>query len=305
MTPTEPSFYRDVLDHISDGVYFVDRDRRILYWNQGAFRLTGYKAEEVVGRCCQDDMLRHVDAAGRNLCLDGCPLTACIADGVSHEAQVFLRHKRGRRIPVWVRVQPMRAADGSVAGAVEIFSDDTTQHAAQRKTLEMERLAFLDHLTQAPNRRYLEMSLQTAFIEYQVHQDPFGVLVADIDRFKAINDDFGHDAGDRALREVATTLTRTLRTTDLVGRWGGDEFMAIVRHVGGETLSSLAERCRALVAQTGLRTNDERLVSILSVSVGGAIVCPGDSPEALIKRADEAMYQDKMTKRDRGKGKGI
>jgi len=305
MTPTEPSFYRDVLDHISDGVYFVDRDRRILYWNQGAFRLTGYKAEEVVGRCCQDDMLRHVDAAGRNLCLDGCPLTACIADGVSHEAQVFLRHKRGRRIPVWVRVQPMRAADGSIAGAVEIFSDDTTQHAAQRKTLEMERLAFLDHLTQAPNRRYLEMSLQTAFVEYQVHQDPFGVLVADIDRFKAINDDFGHDAGDRALREVATTLTRTLRTTDLVGRWGGDEFMAIVRHVGGETLSSLAERCRALVAQTGLRTNDERLVSILSVSVGGAIVCPGDSPEALIKRADEAMYQDKMTKRDRGKGKGI
>lgn len=303
MTPTEPSFYRDVLDHISDGVYCVDRERRILYWNQGAFRLTGYKAEEVLGSCCQDDKLHHVDAAGRNLCLDGCPLTACIADGAAHEAQVFLRHKQGRRIPVRVRVQPMRAADGSIAGAVEIFSDDTARHAAQRKSAEMERLAFLDHVTQAPNRRYLEMSLQTALLEYQVHRDPFGVLVADVDRFKAINDDFGHNAGDRALQEVASTLIRTLRTTDLVGRWGGDEFMAIVRHVGSETLGILAERCRALVAQTGFRTNDERLVSILSVSVGGAIVCPGDSPEALVKRADESMYQDKMTKRDREKGK--
>ncbi len=284
-------------------MYCVDRERRILYWNQGAFRLTGYKAEEVLGSCCQDDKLHHVDAAGRNLCLDGCPLTACIADGAAHEAQVFLRHKQGRRIPVRVRVQPMRAADGSIAGAVEIFSDDTARHAAQRKSAEMERLAFLDHVTQAPNRRYLEMSLQTALLEYQVHRDPFGVLVADVDRFKAINDDFGHNAGDRALQEVASTLIRTLRTTDLVGRWGGDEFMAIVRHVGSETLGILAERCRALVAQTGFRTNDERLVSILSVSVGGAIVCPGDSPEALVKRADESMYQDKMTKRDREKGK--
>jgi diguanylate cyclase (GGDEF)-like protein/PAS domain S-box-containing protein len=298
VTPTDPSFYKELLDHMSDGVYFVDRDRRILYWNEGAFRLTGYKAEELVGRCCQDDTLRHVDAAGRSLCQDGCPLTSSVDDGGPHEAQLFLRHKQGRRVPVAVRVQPIQAADGSVVGAVEIFSDDTAQHAARRKTEEMERLAFLDQLTQLPNRRYMEMSLQTALSEFQVHKDSFGVLVIDLDRFKAINDGFGHATGDRVLQEVAKTLTGALRPSDIVGRWGGDEFCAVVRHVNSETLRELAERCCVLVAQTSFPSSDGSPVS-LSVSIGGTLALPSDTVEALIKRADELMYRSKTSGRGR------
>ena len=298
MAPTDPSFYKDLLDHMSDGVYFVDRERRILYWNEGAFRLTGYNAEELVGRCCQDNTLCHVDAAGHQLCQEGCPLTASVNDGGSHEAQVFLRHKQGRRVPVVVRVQPIRAADGSIVGAVEIFSDDTAHRAAQRRTADMERLAFLDQVTQLPNRRYLEMSLQTALSEYQVHEDIFGLLVIDLDRFKAINDRFGHVNGDRALQEVAKTLAGALRTTDVVGRWGGDEFIAVVRHVNGEILKILAERCCALVAQTSFTTSDGSLVS-MSVSVGGSLVTPDDTFEAMIRRADELMYQSKTGGRGR------
>ena len=74
-------FYKGLLDHLSDGVYFVDRDRRILYWNEGAIRLTGYTAEEDSGRCCQDNILCHVDQAGHELCQHDCPLTATIPDG--------------------------------------------------------------------------------------------------------------------------------------------------------------------------------------------------------------------------------
>jgi diguanylate cyclase (GGDEF)-like protein/PAS domain S-box-containing protein len=298
VTVTGPSFYKDLLDHMSDGVYFVDRDRRILYWNEGAFRLTGYTAEELVGRCCQDDTLCHVDANGRRLCQDGCPLTASVNDGGAHEAQVFLRHKQGRRVPVSVRVQPIRAEDGSVIGAVEIFSDDTAQHAERRKTAEMERLAFLDQVTQLPNRRYAEMSLQTALSEYQVHKDPFGVLVIDLDRFKAINDGFGHATGDRALQEVAKTLTGALRATDIVGRWGGDEFIAVVRHVNSETLKGLAERCCVLVAQTTIPRSERSAVS-MSVSIGGTLALPDDTVEGLIKRADELMYRSKTSGRAR------
>ena len=68
MTPADPGFYKDLLDHMSDGVYFVDRERRIQYWNEGAHRLTGYTAEELMGKCCQDEILCHVDYAGRRLC---------------------------------------------------------------------------------------------------------------------------------------------------------------------------------------------------------------------------------------------
>src|ERR1035438_7337849 len=190
-----PCFYKEVLDHVSDGVYFVDLERRIFYWNESASRLTGYRAEEMLGRRCEE-ILGHVDGTGKKLCLEGCPLAARICDGSSYKSQLFLRHKQGRRVPVSVRVQPIRAADNSIVGAVEIFSDETAHHAARSEAEELERLAFLDQVTHLPNRRYLEMSLRTALNECHVHKDCFGLLVIDLDRFKAINDRFGH-ATDR------------------------------------------------------------------------------------------------------------
>lgn len=301
MLSPDPSFYKDLLDQMSDGVYFVDRDRRILYWNEAAARLTGYKPGEMIGRCCQDNTLCHVDSTGKNLCHDGCPLSASVEDGGMHEAQVFLLHKQGRRVPVAVRVQPIRAEDGSITGAVEIFSDDTAQYAARRKTEEMERLAFLDQLTQIPNRRYIEMSLATAMNEYRVHQDPFAVLVADMNYFKQINDNYGHDAGDRALQELAKTLAGTLRGNDVVGRWGGDEFVAIARHVDRGGLTVLIERCSALVSTTSISLSDGRTIS-LSISIGAALVLPDDTPESILKRADQLMYENKMKSRA---GEGI
>jgi len=298
MVPSDPAFYKELLDHIGDGVYFVDRERRIQYWNEGASRLTGYTAEELLGRSCQDDLMCHVDNAGRRLCNDGCPLAESMCDGKPHQVNVFLRHKQGRRVPVSTRVQPMRGADGSIIGAIEIFSDNSAQFDEQRKTEAMNRLAFLDHLTQLPNRRFLEMSLNTALSESEVHKDPVGVIVIDIDEFKKINDTFGHSGGDRALQEAAKTLMGSLRPTDTVGRWGGDEFLAIARNVDGEMLGKLAERCVALIAQTSVLGSDERRISISS-SVGAALSRSGESAEALIERADELMYQSKNGGRGR------
>jgi diguanylate cyclase (GGDEF)-like protein/PAS domain S-box-containing protein len=298
IVPSDPAFYRELLDHIGDGVYFVDRERRIQYWNEGACRLTGYKAEEMLGKSCQDDLLCHVDQTGKRLCHNGCPLAASMCDGKPHEASIFLRHKQGRRVPVSTRVQPMRGADGSIIGAIEIFSDNSVQLDAQRKAEAMNRLAFLDHLTQLPNRRFLEMSLDTALSEYKVHGDTLGVMVIDIDEFKKINDSLGHSGGDRALQEAARTLTGSLRPTDIVGRWGGDEFLAIARNVDRETLSKLAQRCVALIGQTAIFGHEGQRIS-LSSSVGAALSRPGEGAEELIQRADELMYQSKNGGRGR------
>ncbi|MGB8260195.1 MAG: sensor domain-containing diguanylate cyclase [Terracidiphilus sp.] len=296
----DPAFYKSLLDHMSDGVYFVDRERRILYWNEGATRLTGYREDELLGRHCQDDILCHVDSTGRRLCQDGCPLTASIADGEHHDADVFLRHKQGRRVPVNVRVQPLLGKDGTIVGAIEIFSDTTAQNDVQRRTEAMERLAFLDHLTQLPNRRFLEMTARTAVSEFAVHRDPFALLMIDLDNFKGINDSYGHSCGDRALREVGKTLAGSLRPTDTLGRWGGDEFVAIVHGVQGQNLARLAERCVMLVGETSLDSNDERRIG-LSISVGAALVRPEETADALIQRADELMYQGKTGGRGRAR----
>ena len=209
--PADAAFYRGVLDQISDGVYFVDRNRRILFWSEGAQRLTGYTSEEVSGHFCQDEILCHVDYSGKRLCREGCPLLACMRDGNPREARVFLHHKQGRRVPVLVKVQPLRGNDGRIVGAVEIFSDDTAQTESLRRTEEMRKMALLDHLTQLPNRRFLELSLQSAMSEFWSMGISFGILVFDLDEFKQVNDRFGHAAGDLVLRETARTLGASLR----------------------------------------------------------------------------------------------
>jgi len=300
MTEISTGLYKQLLDRMSDGVYFVDRDRRILYWNEGATRLTGYKADEVVGLYCQDNTLCHVDGAGNQLCLSGCPLSDCVEDGTAQEAEIFLRHKQGRRVPVNVRVQPIRGVDGSIVGAVEIFRDNTAQIEARRKAEAMERLAFLDPLTHQPNRRFLEMSLRTALVEFQAHGDPFGVLVFDLNQFKAINDRFGHASGDRALQEVANTLVGALRAADIVGRWAGDEFLAVAHNVTIEALHELAARCTALAGETSFR-NDTGGLERLSIAVGCALAKPGDDVESLVARADSRMYRKKRDSPNRSK----
>ena len=195
-----------------------------------------------------------------------------------------------------VRVQPIREADGTIVGAVEIFRDNTAQIEVRRKAEAMERLAFLDPLTHQPNRRFLEMSLRTALVEYQEHGDPFGVLVFDLNHFKAINDRFGHASGDRALIEVSKTLAGALRGADIVGRWAGDEFLAIAHNVTMEVLGELAARCVVLVKETSFRNNDGERES-LSISVGVALVKPGDDVESLLARADRRMYEEKGQRR--------
>lgn len=115
--------YKRILDSLHDGLYFVDPQRRITYWNKGAERITGFLAKEVVGKCCRDNILTHVDGDGRPLCLIGCPLSGTFEDGQDREAEVYLHHKDGHRIPVLVRISSLHADDGSLVGGIELFTD--------------------------------------------------------------------------------------------------------------------------------------------------------------------------------------
>ena len=113
-----------LLEAMSEAVYAVDTDRRVTYWNPAAERLTGYRASDVVGRRCWDNILSHVDDKGAVLCTTGCPLPATIEGGRAREAHVFLRHRDGHRVPVAVRAAALCSADGAVIGAVEVFRDE-------------------------------------------------------------------------------------------------------------------------------------------------------------------------------------
>jgi diguanylate cyclase (GGDEF)-like protein/PAS domain S-box-containing protein len=282
--------YRELLDSLHDAVYFTDTDRRIQFWNRQAELLTGFRADEVVGHTCGLNILRHVDEIGRCLCLEECPLSRTLADGERRSAVVYLHHRDGHRVPVHLRVAPVRGDDGAVIGAVEIFTEHEPDETLRTRIMELERLALLDPLTEIPNRRWLAQQLEGRMDGFRRYEWPFGILLLDIDLFKRVNDEHGHDVGDQMLQVVGKTLTAGARLFDSVGRWGGEEFLAIVTNVGMQRLLRIAERLRILVATSELR---EPARVAVTCSIGAAVVQAGDTLEDLLRRADQALYRAK------------
>ena len=284
------NFYHTILDDLYDGVYFVDRDRRITFWNKGAERITGYPAAEVVGSRCFDNILMHVDDKGTLLCKEHCPLAATILDGAERTADVYLRHKDGHRVSVNIRITPLRNERGEITGGAEVFADNSQKLSAIARTEAFEKLAYLDPLTGTANRRYAEITLHARYEEFQRYGWPFGVVFIDIDRFKTINDEFGHAAGDEILKMVAKTLINSARSFDVVARWGGDEFIAVIANVEKEQLIATANRFRTLVEQS-IRVPGP--VQQVTISVGATLARSDDTEATVLERADRFMYASK------------
>ncbi len=297
MRQLQDAFFHTLLDNLSDGVYFVDKQRTILYWNKGAERLTGYSAPIVTGKHCQDNILRHVNDDGVQLCLTMCPLAKTLQDGESREANVWLHHKDGFRLPVRVRIAPIFNDDGEVIGAVETFSDNREHVAALEHIARLTQASLTDYLTGLGNRQLVEATLQQRFDEAKRYGWPFGLLFIDIDHFKRVNDTYGHDAGDAVLVSIAKTLTGNARSFDMVGRWGGEEFVLVMPHVNDIfELQRIAHRLRALVEFTDIRT--PRGVIQTTISIGATLVRSDDSVETCIGRADQLMYLCKKAGRN-------
>lgn len=121
MTAFDESFFREIVDQIQDGVYFVDKARRIIYWNRACETITGFAASQVIGKRCADNLLCHVDSDGNNLCCTRCPLHATIEDGTPRTADVFLHNDLRQLVPVRVQTAPHRDESGEIVGGIEIF----------------------------------------------------------------------------------------------------------------------------------------------------------------------------------------
>ena len=293
----DQGLYKSLLDNLYDGVYFVDEERKINYWNKGAERITGFSFSEAVGRHCWDNMLVHINDQGANLCREECPLAETIKDGCLREAQVYLHHKDGHRVPVNVRIAPIKDSSGNIVGGVEVFSDNSANVALLQKVEELQELTLIDALTGLGNRRYIEINLTTRIEELVRYGWPFGIMFLDIDNFKRINDTYGHHVGDDVLKMVARTLLNSMRSFDFVGRWGGEEFLIIMVNVNEDQLRSIANKFRILIENSILHRGTEALK--VTVSIGAALAKPDDTVDTLMERADQLLYQSKASGRNR------
>ncbi|NMM23778.1 MAG: sensor domain-containing diguanylate cyclase [Phycicoccus sp.] len=291
----DKQFYQGLLDQISDGVYFVNTDRRITYWNGGAERITGYNADEVLGHSCSEGILRHVNDAGRQLCLQGCPLLKVMEDGKPREAHMYLHHKDGHRVPVTARGQALRSPDGTIVGSVEVFSSRLSNPYSG--TVQRRKDDSLDPVTGLPPRRFGELHLETLMRAVAEKTTTLGVLYIDADHFKNVNDTFGHRTGDEVLRMVGQSLANGLRRGDMPVRWGGEEFLALLPGADQVGLHATAERVRMLAENSWIQKGEAQVR--VTVSVGATMAVPDETAEDLVERADGFMYASKQGGRNR------
>jgi diguanylate cyclase (GGDEF)-like protein len=220
-----------------------------------------------------------------------------MVDGQSRTMIVWLRHADGSRRPVQTRTAPIRDAEGVIVGGVEIFNDATGLLEAQDEAEAARRDALTDPLTGLSNRRLLDPVLAARGDALTREGRPYGLLIADVDRFKVINDRYGHDVGDEALRVVASTLRGGVRGGDTLVRWGGEEFAIVAAVADIVALHRLADRLLALMRAASFRVGGRSVP--VRVSIGGAFARPGEDAEQLFARADHALLAAKEAGRDR------
>ncbi len=284
--------HKALLDHLEAGIYMVDRRRRILYWNRGAERISGYLAQEVAGRYCQGDLLMHCDAAGQGMCGKGCPLSTVMVDGKPREHTLFLRHRHGHRIPVRIRSCAIYDSGGSISGAVEVFEQLTVPASVDRRPLEEH--GCLDELTQVANRAYAEFKLGQALDALGTFGITFGWVAVELDDVEGLEHRFGHGLVDAAVKMMARTLDSNLGPLDSLNRWGRTEFRIEVHSCWGQGLGELTEKLRVLARSSNLEWWGDPVR--VTVSIGGVMAAPGCSAEALETRVAALLTSSRRSR---------
>ena len=278
----EHSLYREILDNLQDGIYFVDRDRTIVFWNKGAESISGYSRLRVLGKYCYQNLLSHIDEYGNSLCNSDCPLSLTMEDGKPREARIFLLRSDGMRIPVWVRVSPLTTESGEITGAVEVFSDRSSLAGAFDRVENLERMAAIDPQMGIANQRYTEVHLRARLEESLSYGFSLGLLFIHIDHFRRLSETYGQDIATRVLKTVGGTLVHNLRPFDFIGRTVGQDILALVHNVETEGLTERAESLRVLVERSLLMVGKPIRVTI---SVGGTLLESKDTFESWLNRA--------------------
>ncbi len=291
--------YKAILDQTNDGIYFIDNQDRITYWNKGAQSIAGYSPGEVINNRCSDNILCHIDAQGHGLCGPLCPLHRAMHQNQSTgQMRVYLKHKDGRRVPVDVVSTPIHDPEGKILGAAQIFRDATIYEEEAKASEILSRLASSDPLTGLLNRRKIELELDLELKKSKRLDLSLSLIFCDLDYFKSINDRYGHPVGDEVLKGVSKQLQGGIREYDRAARYGGEEFLIMMPQTKAEIAMEIAERLRTSIERWKLIYQEKLWPFSLTISMGVAEMNRDESPESLIDRADKALYRAKKSGRN-------
>lgn len=275
------------LDTAEDGIIITDKNDMLLFANQGFERISGYSVDEVVGLSLMT-LLRPERVNWETLEPDRRAPAREESAGV--RALFRFNRKDGSLAYIDASIVAVHDENDEVVRRVSGWKDMSEVAARGRQVLDQ---AATDALTGLLNRHAGQVQVEAA-LAIASARHPFSIVMADVDGFKRVNDEHGHQAGDRVLATVATELQAIVRTSDAVMRWGGDEFVLLLPGARADPAAWLAERARMVVA-----ANPDPEAGVIRMSFGVAQWIPGEDFESLLERADAALYTAKSGGGDR------
>jgi len=285
----DPAIYQTVLDGLETGVYIVDRNRRIRFWNEGAEKITGYLRQDVVGHFLRDHLLTSSDAS-KDLDSDpDDPINQAFRDGKPSTMNVSILHKDGYRFPIVLRTNPIRNGHGAVIGASESFEKSHIASELRRRHSALADFGCLDVVTGVAAQGFMETQIRENLITFAEHHIPFGILLMQIDELDKYRASRGPAVIPTILRIIAQSLENCLRPTDILGCWEQYQFLIILTDCKEAEVSLVGDRMRRIIGRSEIEWWGDRF-SVTS-TVGGGGCREGDTAAMLIERATTSLQE--------------
>ena len=286
---SEIDFFRSILDNLHVAVYVVDREGKILFWNDGAERITGYLRQDVIGRLHTDNFLGETDGDDNELTGSQAPTTTAMREGKPTQALVSMRHKSGHRIPVQLWAFPVRNSEGVIIGAAESFEESIALAEWDRRQTKLATYGCIDEASGVLNHGVTQSHIGENIRLFEEHRVPFSILCMEMDHLDKVLARDGPGAIAVILRVVGQTLENTVRPTDYLGRWQSNQFLAILTECSATEITCASERLRRMVSGSKIAWWGDRLP--VTISVGGAAAKTDDIVDDMVLRAEQALQQ--------------
>jgi len=286
---SHPEIFRLVLENLQTGVYLVDRERKIVFWNDGAQRITGYLPQDVVGRLPREHFLapngntRATDSQASD------PVNLVFRDGKASVAEVSILHKEGYRIPVVLRTVPIRDSHGAVIVAAESFDINLSAHRRTRRHASIAEGGHLDAVACVPGKGFMEAQISEKLARFAQRRAHFAVLLIEPDQMDHFVKTLGKGVVPTILRVIAHAVENSLRPEDLVGRWSGNQFIALLEGCKETEVQNVGERIRRMIGDSEFEWWGDAFS--VAAALGGAGARDGDTEELLLSRAQRSLAE--------------
>ena len=288
-------FQDRLLESMYDAVVFVDAGGRVVLWNRGTERLTGIAGVSVCGEMWNPELLGLSDEKGELIGEPDCPVHTAIRCGAQSLRRLTILARGQRPVAVDTHVIPVINKRGISEGTILLLHDASSETSLEQRCQSLHEKATKDPLTQVANRAEFDRVHDMFVIAHQQQHMPCSLLMCDLDRFKSINDTYGHQAGDEVIQCLASLLKSSCRPGDLVARYGGEEFVLLAADCDNAMAVRRAEQVRKAFSEFSQPKMDSR---VATVSFGVTEIQPGDTPETMLRRADRALLMAKAQGRN-------